>query len=58
VEPLFVQGDNTVIKRNSTQSLVLAIPSFTISKDKYITIEVMEKEGGRDLILKVKSSTS
>jgi conjugative transposon TraN protein len=54
VEALFTEGDKTVIRANSTQSVVLAVPAFTISNNKYFVVEMTERGGGRNLLLKVK----
>jgi conjugative transposon TraN protein len=55
VEPTFIEGNSTAIRANSTQSIVLAVPAFTVPKEKYMVIEMTEKGGGRNLLLKVKS---
>lgn len=54
VEPVFIEGDNTIIGANSTQSVVLAVPAFTIPNNKYFVIEITERGGGRNLSLKMK----
>ena len=54
VEPLYIEGDATTIQANSTQTTVLAVPAFTVPKDKYLVIEITERGGGRNLFLKIK----
>lgn len=54
IKPLFILGDTAVIKGKSSATLVMAISSFTIPAGKNLFIEVPEKNGGRNLLLKVK----
>jgi conjugative transposon TraN protein len=54
VEPLYVESDSASISANSTQTMVLAVPAFTISNNKYFVIEMTERGGGRNLLLKLK----
>jgi conjugative transposon TraN protein len=55
IEPLFIEGDVAAIRADSSQTIVLAVPAFTLPKDKYLAIEMTEKGSGRNLFLKVKS---
>jgi hypothetical protein len=34
---------------------VIALPKFTIPDGKYLSIQIMEKNGGRNLFLKVRN---
>jgi conjugative transposon TraN protein len=53
--PLYILNGISEIKSNSDHSLVLAIPKFTIPDRKVLTIQLMEKSGGRNLELRVKN---
>ncbi|WP_026260283.1 conjugative transposon protein TraN [Segetibacter koreensis] len=57
VDPLYVYGDTSTIKGDATNVVVFAVPKFTIPDDKYLLIELMEKNGGRNLQLLVRNRT-
>jgi hypothetical protein len=51
--PLYVAGNTKVIKANSSNAAVIALNKFTIPDAKYLAVQIMEKNGGRHLLLKV-----
>ena len=53
--PMLVYGDADRIPAQSTQSLVVVLPKFTIPNQKHLKIELMEENGGRHLQIKVKN---
>ncbi len=53
VKPLYIHGDTTVIKGQSEHVFVFAVSKFTIPDKKYLAIQLMEKNGGRNLQLKI-----
>ncbi len=53
LKPLYVAGNITQVKANSTSVAIVAIDKFTIPEAKYLSIEVMEKNGGRHLSMRV-----
>jgi len=53
--PEVIWGDAGRIPSQSTQTLVVALPKFTIPNQKHLAIELMEKNGGRNLKIKVKN---
>ncbi len=53
--PLMIDGDTATVRGNGKNTWVVAIPKFTIPDGKNLIIEVMEKDGGRHLGLKVKN---
>jgi len=53
--PKYIAGNITKIKANSTSVFVLAMDKFTIPDAKYLVIQIFEKNGGRNLYMKVKS---
>ena len=57
MRPLYVYGDTSVIKGGLKNILVFALPKFTIPDKKYLSIQLMEKDGGRHLQLRVHNRT-
>lgn len=55
VTPVHVENNTSTIKANSTQSIVFALPKFTIPDKKYLAIQLMEKNGGRHLEVHIKN---
>lgn len=57
INPLYIKGDTSVIAGETERVFVYAVPKFTIPDKKYLTIELMEKNGGRHLKIKVRNKT-
>jgi conjugative transposon TraN protein len=57
VQPICVYGDTSTIKGDTQNSIVFALPKFTIPDRKYLSIQLMEKNGGRNLQLPVRNRT-
>ena len=55
VRSMYISGDTLSIRGHSKNILVIAFQKFTIHDQKYFAAEVMEKNGGRNLFLKVKN---
>ncbi len=55
IHPLYVLGDTSRIRAQTEETLVIAIPKFTIPDGKYMAIQIMERNGGRHLALRVKN---
>jgi len=53
--PIQVLGNTDQIPAQSTQTIVVALPKFTIPDQKHLGIELMEQNGGRNLKVKVKN---
>lgn len=53
--PVHILGNLKSVNRQSQQTLVFVLQKFTIPEQKYLSIEVMEKNGGRHLSLKIKN---
>jgi conjugative transposon TraN protein len=51
--PLHIAGNTSLVKENDHNSIVVALDKFTIPDAKYLVIEIGEKNGGRNLFLKV-----
>ncbi len=57
IQPLYVHGDTSTIRGNAKNIIVFALPKFTISDKKYLSIQLMEKNGGRNLHLSIPNRT-
>ncbi len=53
VQPLHIYGNTSVIEGKSQHVFVFVVSKFTIPDRKYLTIQLMEKNGGRNLQLKI-----
>ncbi len=53
LKPLYVAGNISEIKAYGTLAAVVALDKFTLSDAKYLAVELMEKNGGRHLSMKV-----
>jgi len=53
VQPLHVVGNQNLVEPHSKQSLVFAIAKFTIPLNQLLHIELLEKNGGRNLHMKI-----
>lgn len=53
LKPLHVIGNIAEVKANSSSSVVVALDKFTIPDAKHLAVQVMEKNGGRHLFMKV-----
>ena len=51
--PLCTLGNTSQVKANSKNLVVIALEKFTIPDHKYLAIEIGEKNGGRNLLLRV-----
>ncbi|GAB3522144.1 conjugative transposon protein TraN [Emticicia fontis] len=57
IKPVYVEGNIDRISGKTQQVVVFALPKFTIPDKKYLAIQLMEKNGGRHLNLKVQNKT-
>ncbi len=53
LKPLYVAGNTLDVEAISTSVIVVALDKFTIPDAKYLAVQLMEKNGGRHLSLKV-----
>lgn len=53
--PILITGDTQKIRAESFQPWIVALPKFTIPDGKVLSIAIMEKNGGRNLFMKVKN---
>ncbi len=56
IKPLYVQNDTISIAGPSERIIVFALSKFTIPDKKYFAVELMEKNGGRHLIMKLNNN--
>lgn len=55
IKPTYILNDVAAIEGESENSFVFALSKFTIPEDKYLAIQLMEKNGGRHMELDVKN---
>jgi conjugative transposon TraN protein len=53
LKPLYVAGNISKVKANSSSAIVIALDKFTIPDAKYLAVQIMEKNGGRHLLMKI-----
>ena len=53
LKPLYIAGNTFQVKANSHNIIVVSLKKFTIPDAKYLAIQIMEKNGGRHLLMKV-----
>lgn len=53
MKPLYVAGNTSQVKANSKSTIVVALEKFTIPDAKYLAVQLMEKNGGRHLFMKI-----
>lgn len=56
VVPVYVFGNQQSINALSSQTVVFVVPKFNIPDQKYVTVQMLEKNGGRNLELRVRNS--
>lgn len=54
-KPLHITGNYSKVKGSSSTVFVVALEKFTIPDKKYLAIQMMEKNGGRHFLLKVRN---
>jgi conjugative transposon TraN protein len=57
LQPQQVTGNARIIRGQSRQTIVAGIPKFTIPDKKILIIQLMEKQGGRNLELNIKNKS-
>ena len=53
LKPLYVAGNISKVKANSNSAIVVALDKFTIPDAKYLAVQMMEKNGGRHLLMRI-----
>jgi conjugative transposon TraN protein len=57
IKPFYINGDTATIQGQSEHVFVFALPKFTIPDNKFLEVQLMEKNGGRNLKLKIHNKT-
>jgi len=53
LKPVYIAGNTAVVRSGVETSFVIALNKFTIPDAKYLAIEMNEKNGGRNLLIRV-----
>jgi len=53
LKPLHISGNTSVVRAGGRNTIVVALEKFTVPDAKYLAIQVMEKNGGRHLLMRV-----
>ena len=57
VRPIYVYGNDKVVKGKSETDIVYALEKFTIPESKHLDVEMFERNGGRHFDLMIKNRT-
>ncbi|WP_447642615.1 MULTISPECIES: conjugative transposon protein TraN [Chitinophagaceae] len=57
IQARYIKGNTEQIKHKTTEQLVVAVPKFTIPDGKYLCIQLMEKNGGRNMEIHLKGKS-
>ncbi len=57
IKPLFIDSDTNTVRGESKHVFVFALSKFTIPDKKFLFVQLMEKNGGRNLNLKIHNKT-
>jgi conjugative transposon TraN protein len=55
INPIYILGNTDVIRSNSEQVVVVAVPKFTIPDKKVFIVQMQEQNGGRNLQLEIRN---
>ena len=55
LKPLYIAGNSKQVKANSNNMVAVALDKFTIPDAKYLGIQMVEKNGGRHLFMKIQN---
>lgn len=56
LKPLYIAGNTRQVKANNNCTVVVALEKFTIPDAKYLAVQIMEKNGGRHMLMKVNNN--
>jgi len=56
VIPLYIAGNTRQVKGEGESKVVVALEKFTIPDAKFLAIQIMEKNGGRHLLMRVRNN--
>jgi hypothetical protein len=55
LQSIYQYNNTGTIKGENKNQFVIAVPKFTVPDNKYLFIHILEKNGGRDLQLKLRN---
>jgi conjugative transposon TraN protein len=55
ITPISITGDTGTIESKIERTIIVAVPKFTIPDGKLMVVEMMERNGGRHLLLRAKN---
>ncbi|MGI8949955.1 MAG: conjugative transposon protein TraN [Chitinophagaceae bacterium] len=55
IQPFLINGNSRSIKGKSSETIVVALPKFTLPDEKILVVQILEKNGGRDLHFSLKN---
>ncbi len=55
LQPKYIAGNASLVKGNNTNEFVFAMDKFNIPDAKYLSVQIMEKNGGRHLHMTIKN---
>lgn len=55
-QPVYIAGDTGTIKGHASITWVVALTKFTIPDNKHLALELIEKNGGRHLLIRLRNS--
>lgn len=53
LKPLYVSGNTSIMRARSRNTIVVALEKFTVPDAKYLAVQIVEKNGGRHLLMRV-----
>jgi len=55
LKPLFQEGNSKIIKAYGHEDIVICLEKFTLADNRHLDVELSEKNGGRNLSIKLKN---
>lgn len=55
IDPVYILGDTRLLRTNTEQTLVVAVPKFTIPDKKTFIVQMQENNGGRNLRISIEN---
>ncbi|QEC69702.1 DUF4138 domain-containing protein [Panacibacter ginsenosidivorans] len=57
LQPVYIAGNKAIVAADTQNVIVFAVPKFTIPEHQYLSFEVNELNGGRNLSVKINNRT-
>lgn len=55
LKPLYIAGNTKKVEAYTSSTIVVALDKFTIPDAKHLVVEILERNGGRHLLLKIRN---